>query len=91
MTNHSEAIDKMRAWAALHRTVNPTEGMSEAAARETMLPAIALEAAAELLEVHDRQGVSLDNWADSEGHGPRELVEYALSATNSGALQKNGV
>ncbi len=43
--------------------------------------------AADLLEVHDATGISLDDWT-----GPRNLVNFALSRfTTGGTLLPNGV
>ena len=49
--------------------------------------AIVARAAADLLEVHDASGISLDNWA-----GPRNLVNLALTRhTQAGTFTPNGV
>lgn len=60
-TDHSEEIAALRGVAD-----DDTDGMSD-------LNKAVLLAAADLLEVHDATGISLDNW-----FGPKELIAQAL-------------
>ena len=73
-TDHSEEIRALRdAWLA------QTE-------RQSHRTAILYRAAADLLEVHDETGISLDDW-----DGPRNLVNLALSDLGLGGVLPNGV
>jgi hypothetical protein len=73
-TDHSEEIRELRERARTYAQSAPAS-------------AIVCRAAADLLEVHDRTGISLDRW-----DGPRDLVNLALSRhTGSGTFTPNGV
>lgn len=72
-TDHSDEIRDLRAFSRQSR------GPSDAA--------IIARAAADLLEVHDASGISLDDWT-----GPRDLVNLALSRyLTRGTFTPNGV
>lgn len=67
-TDHSEDIARLRRSATKWAF---KAGQTES--RDLMLQALAQQAAAALLEVHDATGISLDNWV-----GPRGLVEFLI-------------
>ena len=70
-TNHAGAIATIRAEANRLSSSTPT--------------AIALRAAADLLEVHDATGISLDNWDN-----PAALVNWALDYCGYLSFEPNG-
>lgn len=77
-TNHSRTTDHSEEISALRFLVDSTRNHEVA---------IIARAAADLLEVHDATGISLDDWI-----GPRNLVNFALSRyTTGGTLLPNGV
>ena len=67
-TDHSVAINRLRT-AATDGTTSPFSGL-------------VYQVAADLLEIHDQTGISLDNWRSA-----RTLVEILMAAP----LQENGV
>lgn len=70
-TSHTDEIKALR-----DETLRRMDACPAATASiEEAIQITAFQAAAALLESHDDTGVVLDNWA-----GPRELVEYCLSA-----------
>lgn len=69
-TNHGIEIDAMRRQVAMTMQEWPSSpDMPQELFHETTI----LAAAADLLEVHDSSGISLDDWI-----GPRMLVETAM-------------
>jgi hypothetical protein len=69
-TDHSDEITMMRYAATAIRTRYPD---SKDCPYVEYLEARVLDGAADLLEVHDATGISLDDW-----DGPRKLVETAM-------------